>query len=133
MGVSVRVSRARAVAARGRRPAVVALVAGISRQAIYRPVRRRPVKAGPGRGRPGDEAIVEVAKANPTDSTRMVAAIASRELDEPVNRKRVPIWSMSRRSRAGRAIGMVGQTLSHSGWWWRLRTSGRGRSGLLTP
>jgi len=68
---------------------VVARVAGISRQAIYRPVRRRPATAGPGRGRPGDEAIVEVAKANPTDGTRMVAAIASRELDEPVNRKRV--------------------------------------------
>ena len=28
----------------------------------------------------------EVAKANPTDGTRMVAAIASRELGEPVNR-----------------------------------------------
>src|SRR4029453_5160992 len=31
----------------------------------------------------------EIAKANPTDGTRMVAAIASRKLDEPVNRKRV--------------------------------------------
>ena len=40
--------------------------------------------AGPGRGR-----IVEVAKANPTDGTRMVAAVASRQLGEPVNRKRV--------------------------------------------
>jgi putative transposase len=86
--VSVRVSRARAVVAHGRRPAVVARVAGISRQAIYRPVSTRPVSAGPGAGRPGDDAIVEVAKANPTDGTRMVAALASRELGEAVNRKR---------------------------------------------
>jgi putative transposase len=63
-------------------------VAEISRQAIYRPMSRRPAAAGPGRGRPGDDAIVEVAKANPTDGTRMVAAIASRELGEAVNRKR---------------------------------------------
>ena len=47
LDVSVRVSRARVVVARGRRPAVVARVAGISRQALYRPVRRRPVSAGP--------------------------------------------------------------------------------------
>jgi putative transposase len=33
--------------------------------------------------------IVEVAKANSTDGTRMVAALASRELGRPVNRKRV--------------------------------------------
>jgi len=45
--------------------------------------------AGPGRGRPGDEAIVEVAKQNPTDGTRMVAALASRDLGEAVNPKRV--------------------------------------------
>lgn len=87
--MSVRVSRARAVVATGRRPAVVARVAGISRQAIYRPISTRPAAAGPGAGRPGDEAIVEVAKANPTDGTRMVAALASRELGKAVNRKRV--------------------------------------------
>ena len=86
--MSVRVSRARAVVATGRRPAVVARVAGISRQAIYRPLTRRPASAGPGAGRPGDDEIVEVAKANPTDGTRMVAALASRELGEAVNRKR---------------------------------------------
>lgn len=86
--MSVRVSRARAVVATGRRPAVVARVAGISRQAIYRPLTRRPAAAGPGAGRPGDAEIVEVARANPTDGTRMVAALASRELGEPVNRKR---------------------------------------------
>jgi putative transposase len=49
---------------------------------------RRPASAGPGDGRPGDGEIVEVAKANPTDGTRMVAALASRELGEAVNRKR---------------------------------------------
>jgi putative transposase len=47
--------------------------------------------------RPGDEAIVEVAKSNPTDGTRMVAALASRELGTPVNRKRVQrVMSLSR-------------------------------------
>lgn len=87
--MSTRVSRARAVIATGRKPPVVARVAGVSRQAVYRPIARRPAGAGPGRGRPGDEAIVEVAKANPTDGTRMIAAIAGRELGAPVNRKRV--------------------------------------------
>jgi putative transposase len=67
---------------------VVARVAGISRQALYRPITPRPAAAGPGQGKPGDDAIVEVAKANPTDGTRMVAAIASRELGQAVNRKR---------------------------------------------
>ena len=87
--MSVRVSRARAALAQGRRPSVVARVAGISRQAIYRVPRRRPRQAGPGRVSNTDAAIVEVAKANPTDGTRMVAALATRELGEPVNRKRV--------------------------------------------
>jgi HTH-like domain len=32
---------------------------------------------------------VEVARANSTDGTRMVAALASRQLGRPVNRKRV--------------------------------------------
>ncbi len=88
--MSTRVSRARAVAASGRKPAVVAAVAQISRQALYRPISRRPAGAGPGRGRRGDTAIVEVARANPIDGTRMVAALASRKFGEPVNRKRVP-------------------------------------------
>src|SRR5688572_8772010 len=89
LAVSILVARARAVVTAGRRPAVVARVAGVSRQALYRHRSRRPVLAGPGRGRPGDAAIVEVAKTYPTDGTRMVAALASRQLDEPVNRKRV--------------------------------------------
>ncbi|MBU4337225.1 MAG: IS3 family transposase [Actinobacteria bacterium] len=87
--MSTRVSRARAVVATGRRPTVVARVAGVSRQALYRPISRRPPGAGPGRGRPGDDTIVEVARANPVDGTRMVAALASRQLGVPVNRKRV--------------------------------------------
>ena len=110
--MSVRVSRARAVVATGRRPAVVARVAGISRQAIYRPITTRPAAAGPGKGRPGDDRIVEVARANPTDGTRMVAALASRELGEAVNRKRAqrvmrahkllqPTRSLDRRRRPG--------------------------------
>ena len=87
--MSVRVSRARAVVATGRRPTVVARVAGISRQAIYRPITRRPPSAGPGRTRPDDARIVEVAKENPTDGSRMVAAIAAQQFGEPVSRKRV--------------------------------------------
>ena len=84
-----RVARSRALIAEGYRPAVVTRMLQVSRQSVYRPIARRPVGAGPGRGRPGDELIVEVAKANPTDGTRMVAALATRELGEPVNRKRV--------------------------------------------
>ena len=60
----------------------------ISRQAIHRTPTKRPEGAGPGRVGPDDAAIVEVAKANPTDGTRMVAALASRELGISVNRKR---------------------------------------------
>ena len=110
--MSVRVSRARAVVAHGCRPTVVARVAGISRQAIYRTPTRRPANVGPPRLRPGDEAIVEVARANPTDGTRMVAAIASGELGVAVNRKRAqrvmrahrllqPTRSLDRRRRPG--------------------------------
>ena len=67
---------------------VVARVAGISRQAIY----RRPARPPKGHRRPlsrADEAILGVARENPTDGTRMVAALASRDLGRPVNRKRV--------------------------------------------
>jgi putative transposase len=77
------------VVATGRKPAVVARIAGVSRQALYRPISRRPAGAGPGHGRPGDEVIVDVARANSVDRTRMVAALASRDLAAPVNRKRV--------------------------------------------
>ena len=61
----------------------------MSRQAIYKTPKRRPAKAGPGVPSESDAAIIEVAKENPTDGTRMVAALAARELGVPVNRKRV--------------------------------------------
>ena len=87
--MSQRVARSRALVAKGYRPAAVTRVLHVSRQSVYRPISRRPAAAGPGPGRPGDQTIVEVAKANPTDGTRMVAALASRSMGEPVNRKRV--------------------------------------------
>ena len=88
MGVSMRVARSRELVAQGRPAAVVARVAGISRQAIY----RRPARPPKGQRRPlgaVDEVVLEVARANPTDGTRMVAALAGRELDVSINRKRV--------------------------------------------
>lgn len=110
--MSVRVSRARAVVASGRRPTTVAKVAGVSRQAIYKTPKRRPAAAGPGVVSESDARIVEVAKANPTDGTRMIAAMASRELGVAVNRKRVqrimrahkllqPVRGLDRRRRPG--------------------------------
>ena len=85
----MRVARSRAVMAAGYQPAVVARIARVSRQALYRRPSRRSRAAGPGWVGPDDQVIVEVAKANPTDGTRMVAALASRALGRPVNRKRV--------------------------------------------
>jgi putative transposase len=85
----MRVARSRELVAQGRPAAVVARVAGISRQAIY----RRPTCPPKGQRRPLDaidKAVLDVARENPTDGTRMVAALASRELGErSVNRKRV--------------------------------------------
>jgi putative transposase len=73
--------------AQGRPAALVARVAGISRQAIY----RRPKRPPAGQRRPldaTDRAVLEIARGNPTDGTRMVAALAGRDLGRPVNRKR---------------------------------------------
>ena len=84
----MRVARSRELVAQGRPAAVVARVAGISRQAIY----RRPKRPPAGHRRPltaVEEVVLEVARANPTDGTRMVAALAGRELGGAVNRKRV--------------------------------------------
>jgi putative transposase len=85
----MRVARSRELVAQGRPVAVVARVAGISRQAIY----RRPARPPKGQPRPlaaTDRTVLEVARGNPTDGTRMVAALASRELaGRSVNRKRV--------------------------------------------
>lgn len=83
--MSQRVARARELVAEGAQPTAVARVSRISRQSIYKVPKRRPQKAGPGEPGPDDARIVEIAKANPSDGTRMVAAIASRELGEPVH------------------------------------------------
>ena len=83
-----RVARSRELVAQGRPAALVAQVAGISRQAIY----RRPKRPPAGQRRPLDEideVILAVARNNPTDGTRMVAALAGRELGRDINRKRV--------------------------------------------
>ena len=108
----MRVARSRELVAQGRPAAVVARVAGISRQAIY----RRPKRPPKGHRRPLDDVdreVLKVAGENPTDGTRMVAALASRELDgQSVNRKRVqrlmrehrllqPVRSEARRRRPG--------------------------------
>ena len=70
-------SRARAVVATGRRPrSSPGWLASVAKRSTD-PITAAPAAAGPGKGRPGDDAIVEVAKANPTDGTRMVAALAS--------------------------------------------------------
>ena len=83
-----RVARSRQLVARGRKVAAVARVLTVSRPAIYRtPTPRTPPGPRPATGTV-DRAIVEVAKANPTDGTRMVAALTSREIDRPVSRKR---------------------------------------------
>lgn len=88
MGVRQRVARSRELVAAGRPPAVVARVAGISRQALYRK-RKRPPR---GQRRPLDHVdrrVLAVARDNPTDGTRMIAALTSRDAGVAVNRKRV--------------------------------------------
>lgn len=84
----MRVARSRELVAQGRPVAVVARVAGVSRQAIY----RRPQRPPRGQRRPLDHLdrqVLAVARENPTDGTRMIAALASREAGRAVNRKRV--------------------------------------------
>ncbi len=83
-----RAARSRELVAKGRKPAVVARVLQVNRTGLYRVPRRRP----PGQRRPPvdpvDRLIVDVARANPTDGTRMVAALTSQRLGRQVNRKR---------------------------------------------
>lgn len=65
----------------------LARVAQVSRQAIY----RRPTRPPRGERRPLDQtdrAVLEIARANPTDGTRMVAALTAAQTGRPVNRKR---------------------------------------------
>ena len=89
--MSQRVAYARELVAAGHRPAVVARVLQISRQAIYRVP--RPRKSPDAARRPPvddvEAAIVEVAEQNPTDGYRIVTAWVRRRLGRAVNRKRV--------------------------------------------
>jgi putative transposase len=85
----MRVTRSRELVAEGYALAAVARVAQISRQAIYRvPKPRRSPQRRPTTCAV-DEAIVAVAKENPTDGYRMVWALTRRKLGLAVNRKRV--------------------------------------------
>ena len=84
----LRVARSRDLVAEGHAPSVVARVAGISRQALYRVPRPRMVQ----QRRPADPveaAIVAEALANQTDGYRMICAFVRRKLGIAVNRKRV--------------------------------------------
>ena len=86
-----RVAYARELVAAGHKPAVVARILRISRQALYRVP--RPRKRPDAAKRPPvddvERAITEVAEANPTDGYRLVTAWVSRTLGRAVNRKRV--------------------------------------------
>jgi putative transposase len=87
--VRQRVARSRELVAEGHSPSVVARVALISRQALYRvpTTRRLPQRRPP--ADPVEQAIVEEALANQTDGYRMVTAFVRRRLGVAVNRKRV--------------------------------------------
>lgn len=87
--MSERVACSRKLVAEGYRVSVVARVLQISRQAIYRVPKPRSAPHLRVVRNDVEQAIVEVAKDNPTDGYRMVAAMTSRRLDRPVNRKRV--------------------------------------------
>jgi putative transposase len=81
--LSVRVARSRDLVAAGYPLSAVARAARISRQALYRVPRPRPVSD------PVAAAIVAEALANQTDGYRMVTAFVRRRLGVAVNRKRV--------------------------------------------
>ena len=84
-----RVARSRDLVAEGHSPSVVARVAQISRQALYRtPTPRRPAQRRPPAD-PVEQAIVDEALANQTDGYRMICAFVRRRLGIAVNRKRV--------------------------------------------
>jgi putative transposase len=87
--VKQRVARSRDLVAEGHSPSVVARVARISRQALYRtPTPRRSPQRRPVDD-PVEQAIVEEALANQTDGYRMICAFVRRKLGVAVNRKRV--------------------------------------------
>ena len=94
--MSKRAARSRELVAVGYRPAVVARVAQISRQAIYTTPRGRTAPAGSDRGRRGvddaiERVIVETCHQSEyhSDGYRMITAVVSRKLGFAVNRKRV--------------------------------------------
>ncbi len=84
-----RVARSRELVAEGHSASVVARVARISRQALYRVPRPRGLPQRRLAADPVEAAIVEEALANQTDGYRMVTAFVRRKLGIAVNRKRV--------------------------------------------
>jgi putative transposase len=86
--VRARAARSRQLIAKGREPAVVARVLQVNRSGLYRVPKRPPKAARRPPTDPVDRLIVDVARANPTEGTRMVAALASQRLGRQVNRKR---------------------------------------------
>ncbi len=84
----MRAACSRELVAKGRRPAVVARVLRVNRSGLYPTPKRRPKGERRPLRDPIDRLIVDVARSNPTDGTRMVAALASQRLGRQVNRKR---------------------------------------------
>ena len=89
LGVRQRVARSRDLVAEGHSPSMVARVAGIGRQALYRtptpprlPQQRSPVDAV-------EWAIIVEALASQSDGYRMICAFVRQRLGIAVNRKRV--------------------------------------------
>ena len=68
-----RVARSRELIAKGRQPAAVARIMQVNRTGLYRVAQRRPCGQRRPLADPVDRLIVEVAHADPTDGTRMVA------------------------------------------------------------
>jgi putative transposase len=87
--VRQRVARSRDLVAGGHSPSLVARVAGISRQALYRTPKPRCQRQRRPPADPIERAIVEEALANQTDGYRMICAFVRRKLGVAVNRKRV--------------------------------------------
>ena len=84
-----RVACSRELVAEGHSPSVVARVARISRQALYRVPRARRAPARRAPSDPVEQVIVAEALAHQTDGYRMVTAFVRRRLGVAVNRKRV--------------------------------------------
>jgi len=87
--VRLRVARSRELVAEGHSPSLVARVARISRQALYRTPAPRRSSQQRSVADPVERAIVAEALANQTDGYRMITAFVRRRLGIAVNRKRV--------------------------------------------